>query len=110
MSNGIQHINLTELTVDAKEGARITYVLPGEVKPKTLWKGLGNRAGLHSFQFELLRREWDKSGANFLKKLQALPDGTKIIVHTFRNVNRDRGNWVPVELYIVSPFVGSRCG
>lgn len=104
------NVNLTELTVDAKNGERITYVLPGEDKPKTLWKGLGNRAGLHNFQFELLREKWNKSGASFLKKLQALPDGTKIIVHTYRQVTRDRGNWVPVQLYTIAPFVSQRCG
>lgn len=78
-------------------GDRVTYTPEGADKPKTLWAGLGNRAGLHSYADELISDKWRKSGARFVKKLAALPSGTEVCIMQFRNVNRSRGRWVTVQ-------------
>jgi len=85
---------LQRLTTLAKDGERLTYQPEDTEKPKTLWAGLGNRAGLHSFQFTLLREKWEKSGARMLKRVSELPEGTVINVLSFHNIDRDRGRWV----------------
>lgn len=87
---------LQRLATLAEDGDRLTYQPEGAEKPKTLWAGLGNRAGLHSFQFTLLREKWQKSGARMLKRLGNLPEGTVINVLAFHNIDRDRGRWVKV--------------
>lgn len=77
----------------AKNGDRVVHVT--EPKPKTIWGGLGNRSGLHSFADTLIREKWEKSGERFKKKLdKILKPGEKFEIQTFRNVTRDRGRWM----------------
>lgn len=76
----------------AKDGCRIRFTATGAEKTSTIWGGLGNRSGLHSFAYELLSQKWEKSGARFEKKLDKLPAG-KLELQDFHNVNRDRGKW-----------------
>ena len=45
----------------ACDGERITWTPAGE-KPKTIWPGLGNRAGLYEGLIPLLQDKWEKSG------------------------------------------------
>jgi N-dimethylarginine dimethylaminohydrolase len=78
------------------EGDRI--VIDG----KNVWMGLGNRSGLHDFQWTLIREKYEKSGARFEKKLDALLiDGAKVEIHTFRNIDRNRGRWIVFSRYTV---------
>ena len=86
---------LSKLIARAKDGFRITFLAEGCEKAKTLWAGLGNRSGLHSFAYTLLSEKYAKSGERFEKKLASLGAG-KVTVHAFRNVTRDRGRWSPV--------------
>ena len=72
----------------AEEGGRVT------VAGKNIWPGLGNRSGLHSYGDELISKKWAKSGDRFAKKIESLPPGTEVELKRFKNVNRDRGNWV----------------
>lgn len=80
----------------ARDGNKITFTPEGEEKAKTLWAGLGNRSGLHSFAYELMSDKWKKSGERFQKRLAKLPAGL-IVIHEYRNKTRDRGGWVPVR-------------
>jgi len=82
----------------AKNGDRVVFVPAAGGKPSTIWGGVGNRSGLHSFVYELLDEKWKKSGERFKKKLESLPDG-KIEIHYFRNTTRDRGRWVKETTY-----------
>lgn len=82
----------------ARDGYRITYTAVGAPKPKTLWAGLGNRAGLHSFSSTVLANKWAKSGASFLRRIDSLEQGV-INVQEFRNVSRDRGRWETFETF-----------
>jgi hypothetical protein len=91
---------INTLTDLAQDGYRITFTPAGETKAKTLWAGMGNRAGLHSFAYTLLREKWEKSGARFEKKLATITGG-EITVHAFRNTTRDRGRWVAVRKFTV---------
>lgn len=77
----------------ARDGYRIQFSSRvGEIK--TLWSGLGNRSGLHSFVYTLLSEKWEKSGARMLKRLKKLDPGTTIImILTYKNKTRDRGSW-----------------
>lgn len=79
---------IRKLSLEAKEGSRLV------VDGKTIWAGLGNRSGLHSFAYTLLGDKWNKSGKGLIKKLIALPDGAKVEVQLFHNKTRDRGSWV----------------
>jgi hypothetical protein len=72
----------------AREGNRV------KVNGKTLWGGLGNRAGLHGYARELISEKWKKSGPRFEKKVDALPPGTEVELFYFKNTTRDRGRWV----------------
>lgn len=54
------------ITEHAKQGDRIVY------QDKNIWKGLGNRDGLHSYLYTLLEEKWDKSGVRFTNKLQSI--------------------------------------
>jgi len=84
----------------AKEGDRVVHVV--EPKPKTIWGGLGNRSGLHSFAYTLIREKWEKSGERFEKKLEKIVQpGETFQIHQFRNTNRDRGRWVPVRTFTI---------
>lgn len=88
----------------ARNGFRIRLHLEDTEKSKTLWAGLGNRSGLHSFADTLLREKWDKSGDRFTKKLEKVFSGLEggmIEVQDFRNISRDRGRWVTVLRYTV---------
>lgn len=71
------------------------------VDGKTIWAGLGSRAGLHSYQHEVIKEKWTKSGANFIKKLDKIKAGSKIEVQTFANQTRDRGRWVVKAMWYV---------
>jgi len=86
------------IIVAAKDGDRIAHIV--EPKPKTIWGGLGNRSGLHSYAYTLIREKWEKSGARFEKKLdKILQPGEKFQIQQFQNINRDRGKWVPVRTF-----------
>ena len=82
----------------ARDGVRLVYYPDGEgSKPKTLWAGLGNRAGLHSFATTILEEKWTKSGARFKTKIAKLPRGTRVVCLDFRNTTRDRGRWTKFD-------------
>ncbi len=76
----------------ASQGQRIFFTPAGEEKRKRIWAGLGNRAGLHSFQYELLSEKWQKSGKRFMAKVDKLGPG-EITIQQFVNTTRDRGRW-----------------
>lgn len=78
----------------ARSGDRIKVTVDGV--EKTLWSGLGNRAGLHEYANELCYEKWMKSGGRLLKKLRSLKEGAKLTVYTYRVITRDRGRWVEV--------------
>ena len=98
---------LTETTISrilnyAQSGYRIEY------NDKTIWQGLGNRSGLHSFVDDLLREKWEKSGKRFENKLRNLiknsSKGDVFTIKKYENVvwksginkgkiNRDKGRW-----------------
>ena len=83
----------------ARDGDRLVLV-GGPKKPLAeahLWRGLGNRAGLHSFASELLAERWAKGEKRLRRKLERLPAGSVVEVRTFRNHTRDRGRWVTVR-------------
>jgi hypothetical protein len=63
---------------------------------KTIWGGLGNRAGLHDYANTLMREKWEKSGPRFLKKLETM-EATKVELQEYREINRDRGFWKTVR-------------
>lgn len=86
---------LQRLLTFARDGERLVHV-PLLGKERTLWPGLGNRAGLHGFADELLREKFKKGEAGLRKKLAALPPGSRVEVRTFRNRTRDAGRWTPV--------------
>ena len=75
----------------AKDGNRIV------ANSKTIWAGLGNRSGLHSYADTLIYEKWKKSGSRFEKKVEKL-SCEKIEIQQFRNINRDRGRWITVEI------------
>jgi hypothetical protein len=64
------------------------------VNDKVIWKGLGNRAGLHSFAQTMLDEAWRKSAKKFLSRIDALGTGDTVEIQTFRNITRDRGRWI----------------
>lgn len=73
----------------AQDGDRIV------INGKTVWAGLGNRSGLHSYAQTVLNEKWNKSGARFMKNLdELLSPGAIVEVQMFRNIDRDRGKWV----------------
>lgn len=84
----------------AREGERVAFQPNGAEKPKTIWGGLGNRSGLHSYAYELIGDKWNKSGARFTKKLDTISGGVVILMQ-YRNVTRDRGKWMPVRRFKV---------
>ena len=105
MANRGQQIK--SLLARAQDGERIVIVggrkdkKTGAPKDQTIWGGLGNRSGLHSYAYTLIREKWEKSGLRFAKKLNSLPAGTKLAVQSFQNVNRDRGRWVSVRTIVL---------
>lgn len=85
----------------AKEGDRVVHVV--EPKPKTIWGGLGNRSGLHSFAYTLISDKWKKSSPRFTKKLDKIVQpGERFLIQQYRNINRDRGRWTPVRSIVVA--------
>jgi hypothetical protein len=84
-----------DVLYEARRGNRI--VIDG----KTVWQGLGNRAGLHSFANDVLWEKWTKSGARFEKKLDKVKAGSRVEIQRFANETRDRGRWVVAKLYKV---------
>ena len=72
----------------ARNGGRV------QIDGKNAWMGLGNRAGLHDYATELIDEKWKKSGARFEEKIRELPEGTKVMLLSFHNINRDRGRWI----------------
>ena len=76
------------LTNAAQDGYKIQH------NGKTIWGGLGNRAGLHSYAMDLLYEKWEKSGQRFVKKLEKLvAKGEVFEVFCYRNTSRNRGRW-----------------
>ena len=89
------------LTAAARSGDRIVYNGLDASGPSRIWPGLGNRAGLHSFQFELIDEKWKKSGERFLRKLDRLgPGGFDVLEYVAHRTQRGRGSWVVVARYI----------
>jgi hypothetical protein len=84
----------------ASNGDRVVFTPKGEEKAKTLWAGLGNRAGLHSFACTLIYEKWGKSGERFMKKLDGLGAGT-LAIQQYRAKTRDAGRWVTVATHEV---------
>lgn len=82
----------SELQSYAEDGDRIV------VDGKTIFKGFGNRSGLHSYLATALSEVFTKSWPNTKKKLE-LGNFSKIEIHTFRNIDRDRGRWVVERTY-----------
>ena len=88
---------ICKLCLVAKDGNRVVHVV--EPKPKTIWGGLGNRAGLHSYAYTIISDKWKKSSPRFIKKLgKIVQPGEVFQIQEFRNINRDRGRWVSVSL------------
>lgn len=88
---------LATLEAYAEEGNRI------QIDGKTIFSGFGNRSGLHSYLSTALAEafsKWPRAKA----KLEAGAYET-IDVLTFRNINRDRGNWVKVKSFTSSESV-----
>lgn len=84
------------VTENAKSGLRVV------INGKTAWAGLGNRSGLHDFQYTLIHEKWEKSGARFVKdKVEKLVPGDTVEIQWFSNITRDRGRWVPEFRYII---------
>lgn len=84
------------LLLAAHDGDRVVHVV--EPKPKTIWGGLGNRSGLHSYAYTAISDKWKKSGERFGKKLgKIVQPGEKFQIQQFRNINRDRGRWAAVR-------------
>ena len=67
------------------------------INGKTAWAGLGNRSGLHDYQWTAIREKYEKSGPRFEKKLDALQPGDTVEIQRFVNITRDRGRWVFVK-------------
>lgn len=82
-----------KLSECAQAGWQLRLTQPGETKANVIWKGLGNRSGLHDFANTLNAREWDKKGQKLQKLLASLPQGAVVEVMEYVNVNRDRGSW-----------------
>jgi hypothetical protein len=103
MTGAKGQIARNQIRDEAREGARVRIgVAPGVLSAlKTAWAGLGNRAGLHSYADTLLNQKWEKSGARFMKKLEALPAGTVVQVYHYRALNRDRGSWRIARSYVL---------
>jgi hypothetical protein len=77
------------VTENARSGLRVV------INGKTVWAGLGNRSGLHDFQFTVIREKWEKSGERFVKtKVEALKAGDTVEIQWFSNITRDRGRWI----------------
>jgi len=86
----------TETISPQKQKMMINAATNGDrvvIDGKTVWGGLGNRSGLHSYAQVAIDDKWKKSGPSFEKKLKTL-EATKIEFQRFRNINRDRGRWV----------------
>jgi hypothetical protein len=82
----------------AEYGGRVLEVVTESEKPKTLWAGLGNRAGLHSYADVIMQEKWEKSGERFKRKIDKnMHEGTVLQLQTFQNTTRDRGRWVTIE-------------
>ena len=79
---------------NAKEGYRIIH------KGKTIWGGLGNRAGLHSYADTIIGDKWRKSGPRFEKKLRKLTGDFEL--HDYRSISRDKGRWVKIKTFKVT--------
>lgn len=84
-----------DVLYEARFGNRV--VIDG----KTVWQGLGNRAGLHLFVNDVLQEKWVKSGARFEKKLDKVKAGSRVEIQRFVNETRDRGRWVVSKFYKV---------
>ncbi len=83
--------DMADLEDFAHEGDRIM------VDGKAIYAGFGNRSGLHSYLPTVLQdtfKKWPRAKA----KLEAGAFST-LEVFTFRNINRDRGNWVKVRSF-----------
>lgn len=70
----------------AKSGNRVV------ADDKVVWKGLGNRSGLHAFQWEYISETWKAAGKRFENKIKKL-EFNEIQLQQFHNINRDRGRW-----------------
>jgi hypothetical protein len=81
--------DLADLEDFAREGDRIM------ADGKAIYAGFGNRSGLHSYLSTVLAdtfKKWPRAKA----KLEAGAFNS-LEVLTFKNVNRDRGNWIRIR-------------
>ncbi|MCR4330425.1 MAG: hypothetical protein NUV49_00900 [Patescibacteria group bacterium] len=90
----------------AQDGDRVIFTPVGAEKSKTLWAGMGNRSGLHSFASVLLAEKYEAGKDRFTQKLERLTSGTLSVLE-FQNVTRcgvytrDGGRWVTVLKFVV---------
>lgn len=84
---------VNELIATAKNGDRIVY------DGKTIWSGLGNRSGLHDYANTAIHKKWQESGERLQKKIEELAkkEGATFQTQEFRNIDRDRGRWIPIQ-------------
>ena len=80
-------MSVTTILDWARRGHRV------KVAGKTIWAGLGNRSGLHSYARTINADKWKKSGPRFAKKVDALAPGTVVELFRYAAINRDRGRW-----------------
>ena len=76
-------------------------------KKGSLYVGIGNTEGLHSYAQVLAREKWQKSGNGFVRKLQGLIPGDVIqAVETGRSGRTvsDVGAWTPELADMVGPL------
>ena len=94
------------MTISKSQLKRLIYEASDEgdrlvADGKVIWPGLGNRSGLYDYARTVIREKWEKSSKGLLKKLFALEDGAIVEIQTFKNVTRDRGNWVRTGSVII---------
>jgi hypothetical protein len=87
------------------DGQRLININTG----KTLWAGLGNRSGLHSYADVTIREKWEKSGEGLVKKLLTLEPGTVVEIKGYQNKNRDTGTWVSMRKLTITDEAAPAC-
>lgn len=85
----------SQLIAYAKEGCKIVALI--DDKKTTLWAGLGNRSGLHSFAYTLINEAYEKKSPRFLKRLDKLPSKATVEVYAYQNKTRDSGGWKLID-------------
>lgn len=81
---------MSEMRMSALSNEKVTILIKGEQKEKTLWAGIGNTSGLHSFAQTLINEKWDKQQGKIENKLKGLIEGDKLIFYSEEYITRDR--------------------